>query len=59
MNTFNAGRVVETTRDRSHVLTVINAVDVPDDVVSEIMRLLSAYDPDVYTRECDAAGYTS
>jgi hypothetical protein len=44
--------------DPDHTLTVVNAVDVPDDILGQVMRLLSAYDPDVYTRPCDESGKT-
>jgi hypothetical protein len=40
----------------SHELVVFNAVDVPQDVQSAVMALLTSYSPDVYTRECDATG---
>lgn len=43
--------------EQTHTLTVFNAIDVPDDVANEVMRLLAAYSPDIYTRECDANGY--
>ena len=39
-----------------HVLTVFNAVDVPDEVAFAVMGLLAAYDADIYTRPCDAQG---
>lgn len=42
-----------------HTLTVFNAVDVPDDVANEVMRLLAGYQPDIYTRPCDATGRTT
>jgi hypothetical protein len=42
-----------------HTLTVFNGVDVPEEVASQVMALLRDYDPDIYTRECDAGGYTS
>ena len=54
------------TRDRKemlgkieHVLTVFSAVDIPDDVANKVSALLSSYDVDIYTRACDAHGYTS
>lgn len=40
----------------NHTLTVFNAVDVPDAVASQVMALLYAYNPDIYTRECDETG---
>jgi hypothetical protein len=40
----------------SHILTVVNAVDVPDSVVGQVMAILAPYDPDCYTRECDETG---
>lgn len=40
----------------THTLTVFNAVDVPDDVASAVLAILTAYNPDVYTRPCDATG---
>lgn len=60
MNTqpFDPARRVETSRDLSHTLTVFNAVDVPETVAAEIMRILMPYSADIYTRPCDAAGYT-
>ena len=39
-----------------HLLTVVNAVDVPDDVASAVMALLASYSPDIYVRECDENG---
>jgi hypothetical protein len=42
----------------AHVLTVVNAVDVPDAIVAQVMALLAPYDPDTYTRSCDADGRT-
>ena len=39
-----------------HVLTVFNAVDLPDDVANKVMSLLAGYDPDCYTRACDETG---
>jgi hypothetical protein len=41
---------------RAYVLSVFNAVDVPEEVASHVMRLLAPYDPDTYTRNCDASG---
>lgn len=40
----------------THLLTVFNAVDLPDAVASQVMDLLATYNPDVYVRECDASG---
>lgn len=40
----------------SHLLTVFNAVDLPDDVAGQVMALLSPYSPDIYVRDCDAEG---
>lgn len=42
-----------------HLLTVVNAVDVPDSIASEVMRLLAPYSPDIYLRECDETGHTT
>ncbi|WP_345751367.1 hypothetical protein [Microbacterium rhizophilus] len=42
-----------------HTLVVFNAVDVPEDVKFQIARLLAPYNFDVYSRPCDADGYTS
>jgi len=39
-----------------HTLNVFNALDVPEGVCDEVMRLLAPYDPDAYTRDCDPAG---
>jgi len=39
-----------------HTLTVFNAVDIPEDVAMAVMRLLDPFDPDCYTRACDATG---
>jgi hypothetical protein len=39
-----------------HILTVFNAVDVPDTVAREVMTLLATYDPDIYTRTCNRFG---
>lgn len=41
-----------------HTLTVFNAVDVPEAVISQVWALLSPYDPDIYSRACDATGRT-
>lgn len=40
----------------THLLTVVNAVNVPDEVASEVMRLLYPYNADIYVRECDENG---
>ena len=42
--------------DQGHVLTVLNAIDVPDAVARQAMALLAPYSPDIYTRACDAEG---
>ena len=39
-----------------HLLTVFNAIDVPEDVARRVMDLLDPYDPDVYVRQCDEHG---
>ena len=39
-----------------HTLAVFNAVDVPADVLDKVWALLEPYDPDAYTRACDATG---
>ena len=41
----------------AHLLTVFNAVDVPEDVQSAVMALLSPFSPDIYSRECDETGH--
>ena len=41
-----------------HTLVVFNAVDVPEAIQSQVLNLLAPYDPDVYTRACDARGMT-
>ncbi len=40
----------------SHTLTVFNAVDVPESVATEVMRLLEPFDADTYRRDCDESG---
>lgn len=44
------------TENTRHELWVINAVDVPEDVRRQVSALLAPYDPDSYTRDCDASG---
>jgi len=39
------------------VLSVFNAVDVPEEVAAQVMALLAPYDPDAYTRPCDENGF--
>ena len=39
-----------------HILSVFNAVDIPASVADEVWALLAPYDPDAYTRDCDASG---
>jgi len=39
-----------------NVLTVFSAVNVPESVALQVWQLLSAYDPDTYTRPCDEKG---
>lgn len=41
-----------------HTLTVWNAVDVPEAVQDQVMALLAPFDPDTYSRACDASGRT-
>lgn len=45
--------------ETQHELTVFSAVDLPDSVARQVMKLLRDYQPDIYTRQCDANGYTS
>ena len=40
----------------THTLTVFNAVDVPESVSAQVYALLAPFDPDTYTRACDASG---
>ena len=44
---------------KGHVLTVFNAVDVPDSVQRAVLEMLAQHKPDIYERECDAAGMTT
>mgnify|MGYP001574526621 CR=1 FL=1 len=39
------------TGEQGRTLTTFNALDVPDEVATEVMRLLSPYDPDIYVRD--------
>jgi hypothetical protein len=39
-----------------HTLNVVNAVDVPESVLSAVLALLAPFSPDVYSRPCDATG---